>query len=204
MYPHKILLFQLLLVSTAANSKAFCALRDPVAQIYQLFPQADAYRFFVRTVDDDVRQLVEQKIPYQELHLDELGKHTLYVALKDGEPLGVVHVRSEQSQWGLIEIAWAINLDLTIRNFNFQRSRAVGNQIILQNSFKQLIINKDFSKLSAYIDTTGRINDDELHQAAKQVLDLAKVVVINGLKTLLVTQIAWATELNELRANASI
>lgn len=191
----------LLLISIDTQSKAFCALRDPVAQIYQLYPQADGYRSLVRTIADDTRQQVKQRIPGHELHADELGRHTLYVAMKNDQPIGIVHVRSEQSRWGLIEIAWAIDLNLNIKDFNFQRSRALGNEIVLGQQFKSLIIGKNFANLSTYIDKSGKLSHQEFTLKAQQAPELSYVVLINGLKTLLVTEIAWAVELNDITAS---
>ena len=196
-----VLVLLLTMTSLDSHSKAFCALRDPVAQIYQLYPEADSYRSIVRTIADDTREQVMQRIPGHELHIDELGRHTLYVAMKAQKPIGIVHVRSEQSRWGLIEIAWAIDLDLTVRDFNFQRSRAFGNEIVLKQPFKQLLIGKDFNTLSTYIDEYGQVDDPEFKQRAQDAQELSYVVLINGLKTLLVTQIAWATELRNLQAS---
>ena len=191
----------LLLSSANIHSKAFCALRDPVAQIYQLYPQADGYRSLVRTIADDTRQQVKQRLPGHELHADELGRHTLYVAMKNDQPMGIVHVRSEQSRWGLIEIAWAIDLNLNIKDFSFQRSRASGNEIVLKQQFKSLIIGKNFANLSAYIDKYGKVDHQEFKRKAQQAPELSYVVLINGLKTLLITEIAWAAELNEMTAS---
>lgn len=196
-----LLTITILLNSADTHSKAFCALRDPVAQIYQLYPQADGYRSLVRTITDDTRIQVMQRIPGQELHVDELGRHTLYVAMKNEQPIGIVHVRAEQSRWGLIEIAWAIDLDYNVQDFSFQRSRAPDNEIVLKQPFKSLIIGKNFANLSTYIDETGKVNHKEFHQKAKHAPELSQVVLINGLKTLLVTQIAWAKELNQITAS---
>jgi hypothetical protein len=191
----------LLLAFTSINShsKAFCALRDPVAQIYQLYPQADSYRSIVRTIDENTRQKAMKLLPGQQLHIDELGRHTLYVAMKKEQPIGIVHVRSEQSRWGLIEIAWALDLNLTVIDFDFQRSRALGQQIVKQQSFKQLLIGKNFAQLSEYIDQQGNLINPQFNFQAQKAPELAKVVLVNALKTLLVTQLAWSQELQQLK-----
>jgi len=189
-----------LLSSFEVTSKAFCALRDPVAQIYHLYPQADNYRSIVRTIDEQTRHRVLDQLPNHQLHTDELGRHTLYVALKQGKPLGIVHVRSEQSRWGLIEIAWALDLDLNVLDFNFQRSRALGNDIVLNKPFKSLLIGKDFKHLNQYLNPQGEIINQTFNDVAQNAKELSKVVLINGLKTLLVTKIAWAGQIKTLKA----
>ena len=77
-----------------AKAEAFCALRDPVSSIYQLYPNANAYRSIVRTVDKQTREHVISHLPSLRLHFSEMGRHTLYVALQDGKKLGYVHVLS--------------------------------------------------------------------------------------------------------------
>ena len=81
---------------------AYCSLRDPVAQIQQLYPQKTNQLSIVKTVDTSTRNLVKLALPSNDLHFSELGRHTLYVAMKNTEALGYVHVRSEQSKWGLV------------------------------------------------------------------------------------------------------
>lgn len=180
------------LTSFASHAKAFCALRDPVAQIYQLYPDADNYRSIVRTVDDNIRQQIIDRLPNHQLHHDELGRHTLYIPLRQGKPIGIVHVRSEQSRWGLVEIAWALDFDLTVVDFTFQRSRALDSKRLSREVFKQQLAGKNFAALSRYISTT-----DQLADANAQTL--SAVVLVNGLKTLLVTELAWSTEISHLK-----
>ena len=188
----------LVVISLPSHSKAFCALRDPVAQIYQLYPQADGYRSIVRNVDESTRQQVIKLLPGHQLHIDELGRHTLYVAMREEQPIGIVHVRSEQSRWGLIEIAWALDLNLTVIDFSFQRSRALGHEVVLNQSFKQLIIGKSFAQLSQYIGQDGTLTNPQFKQLAQKAQELSKVVLVNGLKTLLVTRLAWSQEIQSL------
>ena len=78
------------LQSGPAFGQAFCALRDPAKMIYEFYPEATSYKSIVRTVDDQVRQTVGSELPFS-IHFNELGKHTLYVPIKDSKPLGVVH-----------------------------------------------------------------------------------------------------------------
>lgn len=181
------------LLSSFANAKAFCALRDPVAQIYHMFPQADGFRSTVKTIDINVRNQVLQRLPEQPMHFDELGRHTLYVVMRQQQPIGIVHVRAEQSPWGLVEVAWALNLDLTVVDFAIQRSRAVGTDIINAPSFKQLFIGKNFTALYHYLDDSYGYQ-----QQVKGAQELSMTLLINALKTLLITELAWADELNQL------
>lgn len=59
---------------------AYCSLRDPLAQIQQLYPQKTNQLSIVKTVDTSTRNLVKLALPRNDLHFSELGRHTLYVA----------------------------------------------------------------------------------------------------------------------------
>jgi len=45
-----VLTFVLLVQTQSAFAVAYCALRDPVNTIYELFPEADSYRSSVQTI----------------------------------------------------------------------------------------------------------------------------------------------------------
>ena len=109
-------------VSVQAIDQAFCSLRDPNREIFSLFPEADTYRSVARVVNDKKRIEMEKRLPF-ELHFSELGQHTLYLVQSKDKNIGLVHMRSEASKWGLIEVAWALDLDLNIRDFIFVRCR---------------------------------------------------------------------------------
>ena len=112
-YSILLILQVFVLLSESVNAVAYCSLRDPVAQIAQLYPGKTNQLSIVKTVDDKVRAEVQVALPRNDLHFSELGQHTLYIVMEGKTSLGYVHVRSEQSEWGLVEIAWAINKDLT-------------------------------------------------------------------------------------------
>lgn len=203
-YAHYTCLVTLcLFISTNCLAKAFCALRDPVSQIYKLYPQADSYRSIVKTIDGNTRYQVSQKMPQQPLHHGELGRHTLYIVLQRGEAIGIVHVRSEPSRWGLIEIAWALDFDLNVVDFNFQRSRALGNALLLKQSFKKLLIGKQFTELSRYVNIEGQQPNPQFQQQTRGAEALAQIVLVNSLKTLLITQLAWSQEIKALQLQYS-
>ena len=59
-----------------AEAQAYCALRDPVQTIYQLYPAATSYRSIVATVGEARRSDIASKSGLT-LHHSELGRHTL-------------------------------------------------------------------------------------------------------------------------------
>ena len=96
-----VILPSLLVVPAVANAQAYCALRDPAPQIYSLFPQATSFRSHVNVIDQKSRSDVGALLPFT-LRTRELGQHTLYIAQAAARPVGLVHVRSEPSDWGLV------------------------------------------------------------------------------------------------------
>ena len=115
-----VVLFILLIVGTAYAAN--CALRNPDRQIYEIFPEATSYRTVVAVVDD--KQVAKVKEQYGlDLPFTDRGKHSLYIVMKDGIPIGFVHARVEVGVRGSVELVWAIDLDMRIRDFRVQRSR---------------------------------------------------------------------------------
>lgn len=165
-----------------------------------MYPNSETHRSIVRVIDQDVRANVGELMPPNTLHFSELGKHTLYVVFNNKEaPLGYVHVRSEESEWGLIEVAWAIDTNMRIADFHFQRCRSMHKKALQKPAFKAQIIGKNFKELSPLLSEDGiSINADKV-QVPGNAAPLAAAVVRSGLKTLLVTQLAWEKEVNQYR-----
>ncbi len=184
-------------VSTAAaQSEAFCALRDPVRQIYLIYPGADAHRSIVRSVGPKARHEVASQLPFG-LHFNELGKHTLYVAAKSGRPMGLIHVRSEVGRWGLMEIAWALDLDLRVRDFTFQRCRSRQRKKLSTKAFRANLIGKNLSELGALLTKSGK--SSSALKAPRGTEGLAAALVRSAMKTIVVTESVWKADLRILR-----
>ncbi|GAW95318.1 MULTISPECIES: hypothetical protein [Colwellia] len=191
-------LAMLLLLPGNVNAVAYCSLRDPVAQIAQLYPQKTNQLSIVKTVDDNIRAQVQIALPSNDLHFSELGRHTLYIAMKGQEVLGYVHVRSEQSAWGLVEIVWAIDKDLRIRDFVFQRCRSPKKKIAQHSDFKDIFIGKNYQELKQQLSADGITAKPSVLSHAQGAAELANVVLRCALKTLLLTEILWGDELAKL------
>ncbi|TDF34497.1 hypothetical protein EYS14_23880 [Alteromonadaceae bacterium M269] len=193
-----VLLNILFLIAPEANAEAYCALRDPVSSIKKLFPNATNHKSIVRSIDETTRQQVSEEFPQLPLHFGELGRHTLYVAMNGEKAIGMVHVRSEQSPWGLVEIAWAMNMDLTVRDFTFQRCRNRQKKLLTTAEFKLQFMGKSFEDLRTFYDKESNGGTSDYLQAASGADELANVVLKCGLKTLLVTRLAWQDDITEL------
>lgn len=174
-----------LLISVHTHAMAYCALRDPVNTIYDLFPAADSYRSSVRTVDRRARQAVLERLPFS-LHFNELGRHTLYVAqIGKAQPLGFVHARSELEEWGITEYAWALSPQLEVIGVKVQRSRDP--------------LNKTLVTTPSYTRVIGR-NVTQLVQQYKTALDennrrLASFIA-SALKSIVITRSVWRDEVD--------
>jgi len=178
-----------------AFAEAYCSLRDPVAQISQLYPNKTNQLSIVKIVDDNTRSQVKRALPSNDLHFSELGKHTLYVAMNGTQALGYVHVRSEQSEWGLVEIVWSLDKNLRIKDFIFQRCRSPKKNIINNQSFKKMFIGKSYQELKALLSSDGTTANNTLLAHAQSAPKLASVVLRCALKTLLITEKLWGEEL---------
>jgi hypothetical protein len=195
---NKVLLSLLLLtLAQWSLAEAYCALRDPVAGIYKLYPQATGYRSIVRTIDESTRNQVRTSLPPNTLHFGELGRHTLYVALQDDTPIGLVHVRSEASKWGLVEIAWAINLDLSVHDFAFQRARSSARRLLEAPDFRNQLVGKNYQTMKDLL-KGGTTADPEKLRIPKSSEGLSSVLLRSGLKTLLITRLAWQQDLQKI------
>jgi hypothetical protein len=193
-----LLLMIELLVMSPANA-AFCSLRDPVSAINLLYGQGYEYRSLVNNVTEQDRLLVKQQLPFT-IHQNEVGKHTLYILNKEGQQDGFLQARSEWAKWGFVEIAWAINVDRSIKGFYFQRCRSPEcNDKVVKNINKQ-IHNKNFKQLKALLSDDGKSFSVEGEQAFKVAPKLALIVLHSALKTLAITDVSWKSDIDKLNS----
>ncbi len=175
-------------------AQAFCALRDPVETIEDLFPRSTSQRSIVKVIDQDIRDQVSDKLPPNTLHFGELGRHTLYVIFEEQTPLGFVHVRSEESDWGLVEIAWALETDLSIRDFRFQRCRSRQKKVLEADNFRNQLKGLNFQQVVSLMNSDGATLNEDKIKVPGEAKALAEVVIRCAMKTMLVTKLAWSEE----------
>lgn len=186
------------MLSHTVWGQAFCGLRDPVAMISKLYPDYESYRSIVKTVDEKTKQQVATYLPGMLLHFGEIGRHTLYVIQEKGSPVGLVHMRSEQSQWGLVEVAWGINFDFSIHNFAFQRCRSPDKTKVETQSVQQFFQKKERLMLREFYDFTNNQPTADYFSEIGVENELAHVVLKCALKTLLVTELVWKESINNI------
>ncbi len=184
--------------SSTAWAQAYCALRDPVRQVYELYPGATSYRSIVRTVGAKHRLIIAERLPFT-MHFTELGRHTLYVALDGNKPIGLVHVRSERGQWGLVEIAWATDLDMRIVDFKFQRCRERAKSLLDTEEFRAQLIGKGVGDLVGMLNSDYSGVNPSFLQVPAGAEKLAAVVIRCGAKTLAANEVVWGEDLKEIR-----
>ena len=184
--------------ANVANAQAYCALRDPVRTIYASYPEANTYRSIVRVVGAEERRAVRSELPF-DLHFNELGQHTLYVATRSKVPLGFVHVRSEKGRWGLVEVAWALDLDLRVKDYRFQRCRERHRSEVQSPAFRAQIVGKSLDELAQLLSSDGKSLDKDRVSVGDKASDLALLLVRGAMKTISVTEEVWGSDIEQIR-----
>ena len=187
-------------IAPSSDAQAYCALRDPVSQIYEVCPQANSYRSVVRTIDEAARDRILNTVPYP-MHFSELGRHTLYIGLDGARPVGLVQSRSERSRWGLVEVVWSFDLDLKITGFALQRCRARSSDraVVDSEAFRSLIAGRSLDGLVELLSEDGKALAPEAAALISGNHDLAVTVLRCGIKTLAATDAAWSDDVATAR-----
>lgn len=178
----------LLYLEGSLYSSAFCALRDPVTSLYELYPQANSYRSLVKTIRKDTGTLLSEQYGLT-LYPREQGEHTAYLALEGANPVGVVFVHSEESGWGVIEMAWALSLDgKKIENFTFQRCRDPEHDSLLNSGFLGMIQGKTIEDLEKMLQEEKRFANLEELKIPEESSSLAASIIRSAMKTLIIAR----------------
>lgn len=196
-------LFVVLMAVWPSVDAAYCSLRDPVNAIRTLYPEADKNRSIVRTIGRDTRKRIRERLPFT-LHFNELGRHTLYVAQRQDLPLGFVHARSELSEWGLVEIAWAINANLEIAGFYFQRCRSADCNEALREKLSLDLLGKSTREILMMLTPNGEALVPAMVAQYPKNNGLVLSIIRSALKTIVATEYGWADDITELRRNMMV
>ncbi len=176
---------------------AFCSLRDPSSAIQSFYPHSSNYKSIVKTISNSTRNGLNNTLPI-DMHFNEFGRHTLYVALLKDFPLGVIHSRSEASDWGLIEFSWAIDTQFQIEDFHFQRCRSPLCNDQLRVEISALLKGKDISTLMAPNLNRSLSQIISLHTNEKSAQDFADTILHSAMKTLALTKLEWGQDVFNL------
>lgn len=184
-----------------AVGKPFCSLRDPTQQIFNAFPQATNYKSIVHNIDNQAKKELLSQHDFT-IHSKEIGRHTVFFALQDEIPLGLIHVRTESGIWGLTEIVWALDMDLNIIDFNFQRCRGNSCKSIMDSDFKAQLKGKSLGDVLGLLNNSSQNlynNSADVPVQAKE--SLAQAVLRSAVKTIVITDKIWRDDIAELSLN---
>lgn len=188
----KLIFISFIIFSSSLHGQGYCSLRNPQAKIKTLYPHCNNFKTIIRSINEDTRKDLNKLLPFP-LHYYEIGKHNLYIITDKNSINGLVHSRSEQSKWGLIEIVWSLNLDLTIKDYAFQRCRTSEKYALTKTEIKKLFIGKNFYQL---LENT---NLSEAPLKTKNGKILLQLLYKSALKTIALTDIAWNSKLETYR-----
>ncbi len=185
-----LLLFSFICLYTeSATAQAYCALRDPVRQISELFPSSQ-YKSHVGVVSPSARTQVADRLPFT-IHFNELGQHTLYAVERQGQTVGFIHVRPEITRWGLMEITWALDAERKVIDFAFQRCRNRRRALLESSAFKSQLQGKNFAEVRQLLNKDGSDLSSSSVKVEAQDREFATAVIRCALKTLALTDIVW-------------
>jgi hypothetical protein len=199
--PYLTFLLVIAIFSTAPQpviGKPFCSLRDPTQQIFNFFPHATNYKSIIHNIDNETKKELSEQLDFT-IHSKEIGRHTVFFALKNETPLGLIHVRTEPGIWGLTEIVWALDMELNIIDFNFQRCRGSSCRAIQSNNFKEQLKGKNLNGVLGLLKTSNeftyssRVNAPSLAEKS-----LAKSILRSAVKTMIITNKIWHEDIAEL------
>jgi len=177
----------------------YCALRQPTVAFQEAFDDETMMRSFDRQVTEVHRDKIAEVLPFT-IHRNELGTHTLYAAIGDGNRVnGYIHVRSERGKWGLTELAWVLNPDLTVRTLDVQRCRSFSQSYLESGAFQTLVRDKSIADIRSLLVESGtQLHPDVKASVPDDKEALALMAVRSALKTLLATQLVWEDTLASL------
>ncbi len=182
-----------------AAPAANCALRQPRRQIEQIFPDFTSIKSVDAAVDKELKAEIEAVLG-SELSISDVGKHTAYIVLRKGVPIGIVHARTETGSRGTIELVWAMDLDMRIKDFRVQGSREKHTDVIKSDAFRNKLVGRDLGELRRLL-TAG---NDDVDIAALEVPASARKIahdaVLCGVKTRIITDEAFAKTILPARA----
>jgi len=168
--------------------------------VYRAFPEADATRRIERAVERPAREAIERTLPFR-VHFDELGLHTLFVAFRGRRPVGLFYVRTEEAEWGFMEIGWALDLDLHVLGFQFRRGRNRHMQELEKSAFRKDLIGRDYGGVrDLLVPPTGE--PAPLAGVPAGADELARTCLRSAMKALLVTELVWSDEVAKLADRA--
>ena len=169
---------------------------DAQRSVFRAFPSADGYQVIEQSVALEARRAVESRLPFR-VHYSELGRHTLYVALRGRRPLGMVYKQREASAFGLASVEWALTFDLRIRSLNFRRTRSPHRRLVERSPFVRSLSGKGRAELSGLLDEHGQLRTlpPGMPEDAR---GLVAAIVRSAIKAQTVLAVVWQSQVDHL------
>lgn len=184
--------------SISTLSKPFCSLRDPTHQIYRFFPEATNYKSVLHTIDNQAKENLARELQFP-IHSKEVGEHTVFFALKDNKAIGLIHVRTEPGIWGLTEILWALDMNLNIVDFDFQRCRGEQCKLIKEESFRKQLRGKSLNNILSLLSNNGKSIVPGMINTPTSAYSLAMSIIYSSIKTIKLTDQVWGPDIKKLK-----
>ncbi len=167
-------------------------------EVLHALPAATNQTAYVLPVDAESWNAIRDAVSFP-VELRELTHQTLYSIYSDQRPLGLVQVRSEESRWGVIELVWVFDLDLTVRDLVVRRCRDRNRATIEGESFIEQLRGLDRRGLESLLDDDPERIDVQKVLVHPDVARLAAIVVRSGAKGLAFAEVLWRTQIAEWR-----
>ena len=178
-----------LLLTTEVFAVAFCSLRDPVQQIQTMYPGFTGYTSEVRELKPSVaKSFIDRSGLPISVHAKEIGKHTLFYVQEGSSTTGLVHVRSEPGRWGLVEIAWSLDINGDIKDFMFQRCRGGDCKNAETQAVKDQFKGLNVQSIGELFNDDGSVITPQLPIKGA----FFEILVRSAAKTLILTQAFWS------------
>lgn len=188
-----------------AAAQATAAAKTPAEQapveaaLFRAFPEADAYSCIRRDVDQAARLAIEQRLPFK-VHFNELGEHELLVAFRGRRPVGLLYLRTEEAEWGLVDIAWHLTLDLRVLGFEYMRGRGRHQSTLEDSPLAEDLVGARFADVTALLAKRADAGRAQRREGAEA---LAVTTLRSAAKTLAVVEVVWAPEIEKLHDQAT-
>ncbi|MFN7672499.1 MAG: hypothetical protein ACK5S5_18945 [Planctomycetota bacterium] len=168
------------------------------AMVFRAYPESDGYSRIERDVGPSHRRLIERRLPFK-VHFNELGKHGLLVAFRSRRPVGLLYERSEESDWGLVEIAWHVTLDLRIAGFEIVRGLGRDAKDLPESPFADQLAGASFDEVVAQL---AALDESTRLAPATPRQSFTRTVLRSAAKALAVTTAVWDREIEKLHDQA--
>lgn len=191
----RIITLLLAMITLCSAYAASCALANPAQSIYLLFPNATNYK----TLSGDIayvgsnRTYIEKQLNIR-MDINDIGTHTIYVAMVGNKPIGYMHAANEHMHTGRMSIIWAFFMDGSIKSFLIPRSDDKSIEKINSRQFKKQFEGKNV-EYPFVLENSRRINPEYM-KPVKGYEDISSVVAFSAKKTLLINSMIFKKPIN--------